>query len=145
MEVFLIINWPHFFFFFTKLSCLCLNYIINVFNHEAAESIANLAHLQQPILWQTWMSVQMFVSMHPVDVEIFHWISENSDLLMVLNKKSGNHQSPYDLSSGDHGYLFTILWESIQQLLRYFSLEWWTDWQTNIASPTQIAWLKRAW
>ncbi len=34
-------------------------------------------HQNDYILWGTWMSVPCFVPIHSVNVEIFHWISEN--------------------------------------------------------------------
>lgn len=32
------------------------------------------------------------VTIHPVVTEIFHWINEKCDLLVALDKKSGDHQ-----------------------------------------------------
>lgn len=39
------------------------------------------------------MSVLNFVATIPVDVEIFHRISENFDPLVALDAKPGDHQS----------------------------------------------------
>ena len=38
------------------------------------------------------MSVQRFMPIHAVEVEIFHWIHDNFDLLVGLKEKSGSHQ-----------------------------------------------------
>ncbi len=46
-----------------------------------------------------------FGANQPVDVEIFQWISENSDLMVVLQEKLRDHQSHKDESSGHRGYL----------------------------------------
>ncbi len=54
------------------------------------------------IIWEPWMSEQKFEAVHPVDLEIFYWISENFDLLVALDEKWRVHQSQEDSSSGDH-------------------------------------------
>ena len=57
------------------------------------------------------MSIQYIAQIHQVNVEIFHRISGNSDLLVVLDKKS-------------FGLLLEKQkWKSIYYLLSYFSLE----------------------
>ncbi len=66
---------------------------------------------------------------------------------MVLDEKSEDHQSSYSSSWGEHERLNHISWLSIQQLLRFFSLDQsgrLTDQLTNIAIPraTLPAWLK---
>ncbi len=43
--------------------------------------------------------------------------------MVALEEKSGDHQSHKDSPSGQHEYLHQIVWQSIQQLLRYFSLD----------------------
>ena len=45
------------------------------------------------IVWAPYISVPNFLPIYPVDVEIFHRISENVDLLVVIEEKSGDHQS----------------------------------------------------
>lgn len=52
------------------------------------------------------MSVQTFVAVYLVDVEIFNWISEKFDLLVPLEKKSGDHQSRQGSCSGHHECLY---------------------------------------
>lgn len=49
-----------------------------------------------------------------VDVETFHWISENFYLLVALEGRSENYQSHFDASLWPLGYLCQIEWESIQ-------------------------------
>lgn len=39
--------------------------------------------------------------MYLVDVKLFYWISENTDLLVATDGKSEDHQSLYGLSSRD--------------------------------------------
>lgn len=43
------------------------------------------------IIWESWISVQRFTPVHPVDVEIFHRVSENTDLLVMLEEKARDH------------------------------------------------------
>lgn len=62
-------------------------------------------------------------SIHLADVEIFHWISEHFDLLLLLDENLRHHSSHDDSSSGNNAHLFIISWPSIQILLRYFSLD----------------------
>ena len=50
------------------------------------------------------MSDQNCLPIHQVDVEVFHRISENFDLLVALQEKSGDHQSHSGSSSGQPGY-----------------------------------------
>ncbi len=45
------------------------------------------------ILRGTWMFGPNFEPIRPVDVEIFHWNSEDFYLLVVLQEKSGDRQS----------------------------------------------------
>lgn len=39
---------------------------------------------------------------HPVNVEIFYWITDNFDLMVALEEKTRDNKSEYDLSSRDH-------------------------------------------
>ncbi len=39
------------------------------------------------------MSVPNVVPIHPVQVEIFHWISDNSDVMVLPEEKSGDQLS----------------------------------------------------
>ncbi len=59
------------------------------------------------------MSVQNVVPIHRVDVEIIRKISENFDLPVSLYMKSFDPQSQQDSSSGDHDWLYEVLWQSI--------------------------------
>ncbi len=52
---------------------------------------------------------------------MFYWIDENSDLLVALEERSGDHQSYYDSSSGDHECLDKIPSQFIQWLSRHFN------------------------
>ncbi len=48
-------------------------------------------------VWESCMSVENVVPVHPVDeIEIFYWISENFDLLVALLKMSEDHQNHQD-------------------------------------------------
>ncbi len=51
------------------------------------------------------MSVQNFVPVHHINIEIFHRIRESFDLLVVQGEKSGDHQN-HNSSSGHHGTMF---------------------------------------
>ncbi len=43
--------------------------------------------------WSQRITKVCFVLIHLVDFEIFYWISENFDVVMVLEEKSEDHQS----------------------------------------------------
>ena len=42
------------------------------------------------------MSVQDIVPVHLIDINIFQWTKQNFDLVVVLDEKSGGHQSQWD-------------------------------------------------
>lgn len=48
---------------------------------------------QQSHVWDPGMSVENYVPIYPVDVEIFHWIMERLGLLVALQEMSGDHLS----------------------------------------------------
>lgn len=52
-----------------------------------------------------------------------YFTRENFDLMVALEKKSGDHQNQFDSSSGSHECLFINSWQSIHQLWSYFSLD----------------------
>lgn len=52
-------------------------------------------------------SVPNFTSMHPLDLKIFNYKNSSVNLLEVLEK------SDQESSSGDHEYLYNILWQLI--------------------------------
>ncbi len=47
----------------------------------------------------------------------------NVSLLVATFEKSGDHQSKWTSFTGDNVGLYKILWQFIQQLFRYFSLD----------------------
>ncbi len=63
------------------------------------------------------MAVQHYAAIHPVDVEIFHSISENFDLLVALDQKSGCHNVIRTHRPGNMDVLYNISWQSIQTLV----------------------------
>lgn len=65
-------------------------------------------HAQYIFFWTTKVtpSVPKFVPVR--NVGIFQCISENFNLLVVLHKESGDHQSHYDLSSEQREYMYQI-------------------------------------
>ncbi len=71
-----------------------------------------------------------------LDVKMFHRISQNFDLLMGWKEKSGDYQKPF-------GLVLWAPWISVPNFLQYFSLEWWTNHQTNTAIhiAMQLAWI----
>lgn len=69
------------------------------------------------------MSVHNFVPIHPTDVYIFHCINENFDQLVALVEKSGDHQNHEDSSSRHQEWLYQNSCQSVQYLLRHFSLD----------------------
>ena len=66
------------------------------------------------VVCKPWMSVQRFMPIHAVEVEIFHWIHDNFDLLVGLKEKSGGHQGREVSPLGKH--LGVMTW-----LSRHFS------------------------
>lgn len=60
------------------------------------------------ICWTPFISVTNCVLIHLVDVEIFHQTSEDTDLLMALEEKSGDHQTHSGDSSRDHASLYKL-------------------------------------
>lgn len=81
-------------------------------------NIRVLSKLMCFILWEQSLSIQKFA---PVDVEIFHWMSENFDLQVALELESQDHQSQQVSSSWDLECLYIISRQFIQQ--QYFSLD----------------------
>lgn len=74
------------------------------------------------ILWGPWMSLQSFVSIRPVVVNIFYWISEKIDLLVVLDKKNKKTLNSFGTSSRNYEYLADqFLCQAINYPLRYFT------------------------
>lgn len=69
------------------------------------------------------MCAQSFTPIHWTDAELFHWISNNFDLLLAQEEKSGDPRSHKKSSSGEHECQHQISCQSIQQLLRYFGLD----------------------
>lgn len=63
----------------------------------------------------------MSVPIHQVEVEILHCLNENLDLLLKLDIRSKD-QYYCNLSKGEHEYLHQISWQSIEQVLRSFTL-----------------------
>lgn len=53
------------------------------------------------------------MQIHLEDVEIFHWINENFDQLVGSGEKKCDHQSSWDSSTGYHGYMHQITWQTI--------------------------------
>ena len=43
--------------------------------------------------------------------------------MVVLEESSGNNQTKRDSFYDDHECLYRIVWQTIQQLLKYFSLD----------------------
>lgn len=61
-------------------------YHIMAIHTEAKRKVSKVSRIHR-------LSLQCFVTIHNVvDLEIFHWISENFDLLAAQEERSGNHR-----------------------------------------------------
>ncbi len=64
--------------------------------------------------WEPWPSkMQNVVPIPPVNVEMFHWISDIFNLLVALEEKFRGSPESVDSSSGYHEYLYKMSWQSI--------------------------------
>lgn len=86
----------------------------------------------QFLLWGAWMSVPVFMVVHPIVLCMWLW-TKNVKLMVLLEEKSGNHGYG-DISSKWHGNssnsCYDIpLWTKV--------LDWLTDQLINIASGKQ--------
>lgn len=75
---------------------------------------------------------------HPADVEIFKWVSDNVDLLVGMDLMSGNPQSQQDSASGDHKCLMTVS-PAVLVIFQY-GPKWWTEIVIHAVMPP--VWLK---
>lgn len=72
------------------------------------------------IIQEASTSVVLSVQIHLTELEIFHYMRENSELLAVPEKMSGDHQSQLSQETMD---IKKTSQQSIQQLSRYLSLD----------------------